>query len=364
MTQCYDAEWPRAGGMPAVTGALRVRVEDFAVEEQLGFEPAGHGDHALLRVCKRNLSTEQAARLLARHAGTAPRDVGFAGRKDQRSVSVQWFSVPLSRGREPDWRLMQSPALRVLAAERHPRKLRRGAHRGNRFTIRVRELVGDRDDLARRLERLAAAGAPNYFGPQRFGQQGANVARSRALFRGVEVRDRVRRGFYLSAARSWLFNETLSMRVADGTWDTPLAGDVLQLDGRGSVFVAEAVSADVRERTQRLELHPTAPLWGRGELISAGGVAALEAAVAHAWGDLAAGLENAGVAMQRRALRTRLQDLAWGLGADGALEVRFVLPPGSYATAVLRECLLLTEVDREAPDRCGGAGGQVALTRS
>ncbi|MBA5871976.1 MAG: tRNA pseudouridine(13) synthase TruD, partial [Nitrospira sp. CR2.1] len=39
---------------------------------------------------------------------------------------------------------------------------------------------------------------------------------------------------------------------------------------------------------------------------------------------------------ERRALRVRLNDLVWSL-EDSVLTLSFWLPPGSYATSVLRE---------------------------
>ena len=328
-----------AGGEPLACGVIRHVAEDFRVEEVLGFEPAGHGEHVLLRARKRGITTDEAARRLAHHAGVRPGAVGYAGLKDRHAVAEQWFTVGLAGAREPDWEALGGGELRVLSAARHTRKLRRGAHRANRFVIVVRDVRGDAGELDERLHRLAREGMPNYFGAQRFGRRGDNVAQAQALFRGAKPRSRVQRGLYLSAARAQLFNVLLSRRVAAASWNRALVGDVLQLDGRGSVFAVPVLSADIVARVAALALHPTGPLWGRGERLVSAAPAALEAEVAAAHADLAAGLERAGLACARRALRARLAELEWERPAGGRLCLAFELARGGYATSVLRECV-------------------------
>ena len=88
---------PRAYGAPAASGVLRTEPEDFVVEEELGFAPAGSGSHLLLKVRKRNANTQWVARELTRLAGCRPADAGYAGLKDRHAVAVQWFSVPRPR---------------------------------------------------------------------------------------------------------------------------------------------------------------------------------------------------------------------------------------------------------------------------
>ncbi|MBV8341105.1 MAG: tRNA pseudouridine(13) synthase TruD, partial [Gammaproteobacteria bacterium] len=236
---------PRAYGIPPARGVLRAVPEDFAVEEELGFQPGGGGSHLLLRVRKRAANTAWVARELARAAGCHPRDVGYAGLKDRQAVAVQWFSVP--RPRAPvDWQAVHSAEFAVLEAHPHGRKLPRGALAGNRFRIRVGAPQGDGAALAAllepRLAQVAARGVPNYFGPQRFGRDGANLARAAA---GLERLSREERGFVLSAARSVVFNAVLAARVGSGTWGQLLPGDLANLEGRGSVFAVAAADADL-----------------------------------------------------------------------------------------------------------------------
>jgi tRNA pseudouridine13 synthase len=143
----------------------------------------------------------------------------------------------------------------------------------------------------------------------------------------------------LSAARSALFNRALDVRIADGTWDHALDGEVWMLDGSRSVFGPEPFDDTLAQRLAAFDIHPTGPLWGAGDLRSTEAVRALEL---QALDDaesraLREGLESAGMKQERRALRLRPQDLAWDWLDDGALRLSFGLPPGAYATTVLAE---------------------------
>ena len=328
-----------AMGRPRATGRLRVRPEDFMVEEDLGFEPEGEGGHVWLRVEKRGLNTADVALRLGRLAGVKPVAVGYAGLKDRHAATRQWFSVNLAGGGEPDWSAVAGDELALLRVTRGRRKLQRGALKGNRFAIVVRDLRGGGEALQARMERLAVEGVPNYFGEQRFGHD--NLARARAMFAGgFKPRDKHRRGLYLSAARAALFNEVLSQRVTRGCWDRALAGEVLMLDGSHSIFAIDEVTADIEQRIRSHDIHPTGPLWGRGEPASRLTARDMEIEALNVCGLWQTGLETVGLKQQRRSLRLPARDVVWHFDADGHLEVRFWLPAGAYATAVLREIVV------------------------
>ncbi|HEY9198053.1 MAG TPA: tRNA pseudouridine(13) synthase TruD [Gammaproteobacteria bacterium] len=329
---------PHAFGGPAATGQLRVEPEDFVVRELPVCEPDGAGEHVWLWVRKRNTNTEWVARQLARFAGVTPREVSFAGLKDRRAVTEQWFSLQLPGKADPDWSAARIEGVEILRAERHSRKLKRGALRGNAFAIRVRAVGGDPAGVESRLQAVLTHGIPNYFGEQRFGRDGGNLAAAAAMLRGEGPRvERHVRGLYLSAMRSFLFNRVLAARVDDGSWERALAGDALQLDGRRAWFVSAAEDEDIATRVAVLDVHPTGPLWGRGELPTQAAARALEEICLAPYRDECAGLERAGLEQDRRALRVRVQDLAWNWEAADCLLLHFALSSGSYATAVLRE---------------------------
>jgi tRNA pseudouridine13 synthase len=329
---------PAALGGPAGRGRLRARPEDFVVEEELGFEPSGEGEHLFLRLRETGCNTAWVAGRLARWAGRPPSDVGYAGLKDRHAVTEQWFSVRCPGGRHPDLAALSIPGVELLGHAAHNRKLKRGALQGNRFRLRVSALQADATLLASRLDELVRRGVPNAFGPQRFGRELGNLRIAEAWFGGGAVPRRAERGFALSAARSLIFNAVLAERIAAGDWERAAAGDPVQLDGRGSWFLAEQGDAALPARLAALELHPTGPMWGRGEPPGDGPGAALERDVAARFPAFATGLAAAGLEQERRALRVRVRELQWQLGTD-SLALSFGLPAGAYATAVLRELL-------------------------
>src|SRR5262249_4892871 len=163
--------------------------------EELGFEPAGTGQHVLLRVRKRDANTQWVARELARLCRCRPMDVGYAGLKDRRAITTQWFTVPKSSQSVDSWPAVRTAEFDGLEAHAHTRKLPRGALAGNSFIIRVRNITISDDQLAERITLIGRRGVPNYFGPQRFGRDGSNLERISAGFRGLRPPER---GFILS----------------------------------------------------------------------------------------------------------------------------------------------------------------------
>jgi tRNA pseudouridine13 synthase len=335
---------PRAHGPPPAAGMLRQQPEDFVVEEDLGFAPAGTGQHLLLRVRKRNANTPWVAQQLARIAGCRPGEVGYAGLKDRRAVALQWFSVPRPRA-AVDWQARASADVEVLEAHPHTRKLPRGALAGNRFAIRIRGGAGDGARLAAllapRLALITRLGVPNYFGPQRFGRDGGNLA-----LKGSPPRRRGReqRGFALSAARSVIFNAVLAERVLAGSWGELRCGDLANLDGRGSLFAVDRLDGELAGRCERLEIHPTGPLWGGGAPATRAAVLELESGVAARFDAECAQCAAAGLQQERRSLRLRVQELSC-LAEPQAVVLRFRLGRGCFATAVLRELIVTAEED-------------------
>ncbi len=343
---------PCAWGTPPVRGRVRVSPEDFVVREWLGFAADGDGDHWLLTVRKRGANTHWVAKQLGRLAQIHPRDVGFAGLKDRDAVTEQAFTIPVRSAMTGDWAGVSGDGFEVIAAERHRRKLKRGALRGNDFDLVVRDVTGDLAALDERCQLISRQGVPNYFGPQRFGNDGANLTRARQWFSGErQLHDRFERGFALSAARSAVFNAVLAERVRNRTWNQLQAGDVANLDGSNSVFKVDALDDVLRGRCERMDIHPTGPLWGRGDLASQGEVASLERRIADTEGLLASGLAATDLDQERRSLRMRVAEFSSSLeGSD--LRLRFRLSRGVFATAVLHEILedAFSQVHPESDD--------------
>jgi tRNA pseudouridine13 synthase len=328
---------PRASGDSLGSAVLKASAEDFQVDEVLDIPLSGQGEHLWLWVEKRNLNTEEAARRLAKAAGVPLRTVSYAGLKDRQALTRQWFSLHLPGKADPDLSAARNDTLVILKHARHSRKLQRGAHSANGFTVRLTALKADRAALDARLEKLKQAGVPNYFGTQRFGFQGGNLfdarqyAERQALPEQRNVRSRL-----LSTARSFLFNQILAARVADGTWNRAQVGDLLAFTDSRSFFPAgEAECSD--PRLDILDLHPTGALWGEGSSVAAGRCADLENAVAGQHAALCAWLARAGLTQERRILRLPIGELTWHYPEPDILQLHFVLPAGCFATVVVRE---------------------------
>jgi tRNA pseudouridine13 synthase len=329
---------PRALGPAVLSARIRATPEDFMVEELDAFAASGSGEHLLLTIEKRGMNTAFAARRIAEWAGIPELGIGYAGLKDRHAVTRQRFTVHLPKKIAPDIAALESQDMRVLAHAWHAKKLPRGALAGNRFELLLREVRGDHGAIDARLHAIAERGVPNYFGEQRFGRGGDNVGNALAMFGGRRVA-RAQRTHLLSAARSQLFNRVLAARVAAGNWDRALNGEVWLLDGSRSVFGPEPFDDALAARLATFDIHPSAPLWGRGELRTTGAAAALEGSALEDAQSLAlrAGLEAAGLKQERRATRLRPQALAWAWLDPATLQLRFSLPPGAYATTVLAE---------------------------
>ncbi|GAB4274399.1 MAG: tRNA pseudouridine(13) synthase TruD [Methylomicrobium sp.] len=330
--------WPYAYGGPSGIGAIRTYPDDFIVEESLPFEPSGDGEHVFLSIRKIGENTDYVARQLARFAGVRQRDVGYAGLKDRHAVTTQWFSVWLPGKDEPDWSVFTSDSIQILSAKRHARKLKKGVLAGNRFQLTIRDWRGDRERLDRQLNRIKSNGVPNYFGEQRFGNEGRNVEKALAMFDGAKVK-REQRSLYYSTARAFLFNHILALRVERGDWHRPIDGDAMIFDRAHSFFKMDPTDETLPTRTESGDIHPSGMLWGSGESAVSGEAALLEKAVIDRFDKLARALVDANLESARRALRVNVPDLHWQFDCDDRLQLFFTLPAGSFATAVLREII-------------------------
>ena len=330
---------------------------DFRVEELPLYEPSGIGGHVFIKVRKRGWSTLACIQRIARHIGVDTGVFGYAGMKDRHAITVQTISFAWSESLSlPSFDELVADGIEVVSAVRHPQKLRIGHLAGNRFAIVLRDVVGDRAELASKLESLPVTGVPNAFGPQRFGRDGSNPERTLAWFRG-EIRgprDRRIQRLLASSVQSWLFDRLLALRVANGTWHTVVAGDLVKKLDTGGMFLSEnpledAARALARELTatgpiygSRMRWPESEPLrWEKEVLDESIGVTRSEC------------FERFGVG-SRRALRV----LPTGLGfqfrdeADGrlSLDIEMTLPKGAYATTVLRSLFVLRDASQRVND--------------
>src|SRR5579884_528771 len=202
--------------LPGIGGRIKQAPEDFEVEEIPAYEPSGTSGFLYLWIEKRSMGAEYFQRDVARQLGIPAGEVGVAGLKDRHAVTRQMVSVPESVAeRLPQ---LEGEGVRVLRVGRHSNKLRPGHLHGNRFRIRIRDVVPDAEArLGALVGRLRQTGFANFYGPQRFGRDGDTARLGLALLRGeraprdssgrpVDHRNRFLRKFALSAAQSALFN--------------------------------------------------------------------------------------------------------------------------------------------------------------
>ncbi|MDK1183750.1 tRNA pseudouridine(13) synthase TruD [Cronobacter turicensis] len=325
-------------GQPQGQGRLKASPTDFQVVEDLGFAPDGDGEHLLVRIRKTGCNTRFVADALAKFLGIAAREVSFAGQKDKHAVTEQWLCARLPGKEMPAMRAFTLEGCEVLEFSRHRRKLRLGALKGNRFSLVLRDIT-HRDDIEQRLSLIGEKGVPNYFGPQRFGIGGSNIYQAKRWAQtGQPPRERNKRSFALSAARSLMFNTLVSERLQHPDFSQVMDGDALQLAGRGSWFVATPEElADLQVRVDNGELLITAALPGSGDWGTQRAALAFEQATLESETELLTLLTREKVEAARRAMLLFPREMRWQWQDDATLEVSFWLPAGSFATSVIRE---------------------------
>lgn len=340
---------PTAWGEICGVAQLKAVAEDFQVDEVLDIPLTGEGEHLWLWVEKRYLNTEEVAKRIARAIQVPLRQVSYAGLKDKLALTRQWFSIHLAGKADPDLTALESDQLHIVKQLRHQRKLQRGTHSANRFIIRLTELEAAAPQaLIERLQLIAEQGVPNYFGLQRFGLEGGNI--EQALDWATEQaypEQRNLRSRLLSSARSYLFNKVLAHRVTEGNWNSLIAGDILSFTDSNSFFpVAQLAEGDTR--LANLDIHPTAPLYGDGELATSEQALALEQTVLAEHKPLLTWLQAANLRQERRVLRLPVINLQWQYVAPTILQLSFTLPTGCFATSVVREIVSLKATE----DKC------------
>lgn len=398
--------------LPAIGGEIKRRAEDFLVEEIPRYDPAGEGEHVYLFVEKERITTQQAVQIIAKHFGVKHKDVGYAGLKDKRAITRQTISVHVPGKKPEDFRELRDDRIKILWTDLHRNKLRLGHLKGNRFSVRIRNVDLPSLMIAHKaIERLGREGVPNYFGEQRFGTAGTNhllgaavirgewdeavrvllapndrhpveQARARELFasgdysgalqamprnadaecsallalsRGAPPSEAIRsvsrsiKRIWISAFQSHVFNTTLAHRLMDNSWNTVREGDVAYKHDSGACFAVDPEAAGDPEsaaRAERLEISPTGPMWGHKMMRAEGAVDAAELHALESTGvtiaDLAKfhDMSKGELSGERRLMRVPVIDPEIEGGADEHgtyIRLAFELPPGSYATSVVRE---------------------------
>ena len=326
---------------PKQTALLKAECADFVVKENLGYSMAGEGEFVAVRVRKTDANTLFVGEKLAQFAGISARNMSYAGLKDRRAVTEQWFSLQMPGKTTLDFGDFQLEGIEILEVTRHNRKIRTGSLDSNYFEILLRDAM-ETDDLKVRLENLSKFGFPNYFTEQRFGRDGHNLIQALRWAKGeIQVKDRKKRSFYLSAARSEVFNLVVSERLKQGVANRVLPNDIVQLSGSHSWFVAdEKEDLDVLQlRLEQGDLQLTAPLIGE----TAQPACSLENDIVQQHQDIVNLMKQERLKPARRPLLMKLKDFNWQFEETG-LRLKFYLPAGSYATALVRELVNIEEM--------------------
>jgi tRNA pseudouridine13 synthase len=385
-------------GHAGIGGRIKVKPEDFVVEEIPLYAPGGVGQHVYACLEKRGLSTPQAVSAVARALGVPAGAIGYAGLKDARAITRQVISID---GVQPaQVEALNLPGIQILWVNRHRNKLKTGHLAGNRFTLRVRDVSRDVLPAAEAvLDELRRRGVPNYFGEQRFGGRGNSHRLGAALLRGdalaflseylgrpqpgeradaqaaraafdagdytcalaqwppslrderrvlaalarhgspdqvLRALDKKLRSLFLSAYQSHLFNRLLAQRIQ--ALDRLQPGDVAFIHASGAAFVVQDAALE-QPRADRFEISPSGPLFGPKCLLAEGLPGQQERAALEESGLALAEFRLPGLKFKgaRRPFRIPLAgvQVEW----DDGLIISFRLPPGSYATEVLREVM-------------------------
>ncbi|MGC6376866.1 tRNA pseudouridine(13) synthase TruD [Bisgaard Taxon 45] len=325
---------------PKQTARLKAECADFIVKENLGYALSGDGEFVAVKVRKTDCNTLFVGEKLAQFAGITERNMGYAGLKDRKAVTEQWFCLHMPGQPTPDFSQFQLAGVDILEVTRHNRKIRTGSLDGNQFDILLRD-VQDTDELNVRLVNLKKFGFPNYFTEQRFGRDGHNLTQALRWATGeINVKDRKKRSFYLSAARSEVFNLVVSERIALQLAQQVLPGDILQLQGSHSWFQADENDdlAVLQTRLEQQDILLTAPLIGEQNPFAN----EMENHVVEQHQALLTLMAKERMKAARRPMLMHAQGLQWEFIPDG-LRLSFYLPAGSYATALVREVVNVQE---------------------
>ncbi len=371
------SHWRRLHGESLGTGQLKQSLNDFVVEEQLGFVPSGSGEHIFLWLEKTNLNTAFVAEEIAKFANLPLRNITYAGRKDKFALTRQWFGVHIANHEAPDWDNFALEGAKILDVTRNDRKLRVGVLKGNKFEVTIRNIQfsGDNteNDLIRRLELIKERGAPNYYGSQRFGEirlkpldganssmastqletdmngpqaestkqmNGGNLALAEKLLEGEQIRNRNKRSMAISALRSWLFNEVIHQRIEQSWFTKAMLGDAMQLSGSNSFFVNDEAQEQttIESRLTANDINITAPLWGNGKLHTTQTAKTFELHCIDAYKSITQTLNELGLKQERRAIRIVPENFEWQYKSN-VLKLSFSLPSGCFATSIVRELM-------------------------
>lgn len=342
----------------AISAHFAQNAKDFVVEEIPLYPFSGSGEHLALKIRKKGLSTWELVQALSERIGVKARDVGYAGLKDKQAMTVQHLTLPAKF--EKAFEQFEHPQIKILEMTRHNNKLKLGHLKGNRFFIRLKKVrPHDALKLAEALNKIGEAGMPNFFGFQRFGRDGDNYKKARAMLDGnAKIRGRKMQNFLINALQSERFNAWLTKRLeishliegfkpaeiaGELGWDASvieavknqpqffrlLEGDVMCHYPHGKLYEAQDL-ANEAERFKKHDVSPTGVLSGHRVVMASGLAGQIEMPF---FEDIPASGDR------RYAWVFPSVENSRYIEEEAHFELAFTLPKGSYATALLEELL-------------------------
>jgi tRNA pseudouridine13 synthase len=161
-----------------IGGKIRVKYEDFYVEEIPLSMPSGEGPNTWFLIEKIGRDTLDVVLDIAQMLHIDRKRMGFAGMKDKRAVTRQWLCVSnfeVENIKKLQDKLYNVKILRIMQNEK---KLRIGQLIGNKFRLLIRDSDNpelDAEIAKEILAELSVRGVPNYYGWQRFGKNRPNT---------------------------------------------------------------------------------------------------------------------------------------------------------------------------------------------
>lgn len=188
---------------------------DFVVEEIPLYDFSGEGEHLILKVRKKNLTTFELIKTFSSIFGIKEKEIGYAGLKDKNALTFQYLSFPKKQVDNKIFAHFKHPLIKILEQTYHHNKIKIGHLKGNHFFINLKKIdFLNNQKILNIIEKIKIYGIPNYFGYQRFGQEGNNFLQGLEIIEGKKKpRSKKIANFLISAYQSHLFNQWLSLRL-------------------------------------------------------------------------------------------------------------------------------------------------------
>jgi len=328
---------------------------DFIVDEIPLYPFTGEGEHLIVHVRKKDMTTWEMISAIAKYCKIKQRDIGYAGLKDKNAMTMQYISL-LAKDNEEKLKTFNHDKIKILSTTRHNNKIRTGHLKGNHFKVRLKKVLGvQKDKLDSVTKWIKQHGVPNYFGNQRFGTDGNNWQEGKDILEGkLKIRDKKMKTFLINSYQSYLFNNWLSKRIElslllesfsesdaekvfelpdgslEGTKKQPhffklLEGDLMMHYPFGRVFELESLEEEAK-RFAEFDISPSGLIAGKRASRTQKIASLIEC-------NYDKEIPESG---SRRYAWIKVTDLKKTYVEERAhYELEFTLPKGSYATNVL-----------------------------